>query len=90
MGILHLAIQTNRFKGINIYERYCKFCSNLQVVDEQHRVSECNLYCSIRSVMFNNVINNVPEFYHMNNEEKWTHLIMQEWLFVLLLPYVVN
>ncbi len=40
--------------------------------------------------MFNNVINNVPEFYHMNNEEKWTHLLMQEWLFVLLLPYVVN
>ncbi len=39
---------------------------------------ECSLYYSIRSAMFNNVIKNVPEFYHMNNEEKLIHLLMHE------------
>ncbi len=28
MGILPLAIETGRFKGINVCERYCKFCQN--------------------------------------------------------------
>ncbi len=32
--------------------------------------------------MFNNVIKKVPEFYHMNNEEKLTHLLMHEWKYV--------
>ncbi len=39
---------------------------------------ESSLYCSIRSVMFNNVTENFPEFY-MNNEEKLTHLLMYKW-----------
>ncbi len=43
---------------------------------------ECSIYYSIRSVMFNNVIKKVPEFYHMNNEEKLTHLLMHEWKYV--------
>ncbi len=79
MGILPIAIETGRFNGINVIERYCKFGLNLKVVDEQHMLCESSLYCSIRSVMFNNVIENVPEFYHMNNVEKLIHLLMHEW-----------
>ncbi len=29
MGILLLAIESGRFKGINVCEIYCKFCSKL-------------------------------------------------------------
>ncbi len=32
--------------------------------------------------MFTIVIENVPEFYHMNNQEKLTHLLMHEWKYV--------
>ncbi len=82
MGISLLAIETGRFKGINVCERYCKFCPNAKVEDELHMLCQCSLYCSIRSVMFNNVIKNVPEFYHMNIEKKLTHLLMHEWKYV--------
>ncbi len=82
MGILPLAIGTGRFKGINVFGRYCKFCPNLKVDDELHMLCECSLYCSIRSVMFKNVIKNIPEFYHMNTEEMLTHLLMHEWKYV--------
>ncbi len=66
MGILPLAIETGKFKGINVSEKYCTFCPNLKVEDELHMLFECSLYCSIRNVMFNNVIENVLEFYHRN------------------------
>ncbi len=56
MGILPLAIATGRFKAVNVCERYCKFCPNLNVEDELHMLCECSLHCSIRSVMFHNVI----------------------------------
>ncbi len=58
--------------------RYCKFCLNLNVEDELHMLCDCSLYCSIRSVMFNNVIENGPNVYQTNNEEKLTHLLMCE------------
>ena len=47
MDILPLAIETGRFKGINVNERYCLFCPNVQVQDDSHMLCECSLYCSI-------------------------------------------
>ncbi len=42
MVILPLAIETGRFKGINVCVRYCKFCPNLKVEDELHMLCECS------------------------------------------------
>ncbi len=82
MGILPLTIENGRFKDTNVNERYCKFCPKLKVEDELHMLCECSLQCFLRSVIFNNVTENVPEFYHMNNEEKLTQLLIQEWKYV--------
>ncbi len=78
MGILPLAIETDIFKGIHVNERYCKYCPSLKVEDELHMCCECSFYCSIRSVMFNNALENVPECYYMN-EKRLRHSLMHEW-----------
>jgi len=79
MGVLPLAIETGRFKGINVNERYCKFCPDLKVEDEQHMLCECSLYIPLRTVLYENVAKNLPEFNYLNSEEKFIYLLSNEW-----------
>ncbi len=81
MGVLPLAIETGRFKGIPSHERFCKVCPNDigLVEDELHFLCSCLLYHETRQSMYNNVINRITDFSNMSREEKFVYLIQNEW-----------
>ncbi len=56
IGILPIAIETGRFKGLTENETNCQFCPHRTVDNEQHVLCTCSLYtileiqCIIRHV----------------------------------------
>ncbi len=78
--IVPIAIETGKFKGLTENERICKFCPHQTVANEQHILCNCNLYNMLRTSMNNNVCQRCIDFpINMNDEDKFYHLIRNEW-----------
>ncbi len=78
MGVLHLAIETGRFKSIHIEERVCVLCNMNDIEDEIHILYTCTLYEHIRIDMYNNVINKNVNFHQQNDEQNFIYLVTTE------------
>ena len=79
MGILPIAIETGRFKGLTENERICKFCPHQAVENEQHFLCTCSLYTILRNSMYNNVCQRCIDFLNMNDGDKFYHRLTNEW-----------
>ena len=82
MGVLPLAIETGRFKGIKLNERLCKFCNSQDIEDEKHMLCKCNLYDDARSIMYSKASDKCENFNVFNDDEKLVYLLSQEWKLV--------
>jgi hypothetical protein len=79
LGILPIAIETGRFKGIAVNERLCKLCSSDAVQDEKHLLCECCLYNDLCHNLYNYVSQSCMEFINMNNEDKFCYMLKNNW-----------
>ena len=55
-GILHLAIETGRYRNIPADERLCKICNLNLVEDEIHFLCFCPRYQELRTELYQNVL----------------------------------
>ena len=79
LGILPLAIETGRFKGVEARERVCKICNTDNVEDEMHMLNTCCVYNNIRSEMYNRVRQKFSNFINLDDDQKFQYLIKNEW-----------
>lgn len=79
LGILPIALETGRYKGVEVNERYCKFCPYEAVELENHVLCECSLYAEQRSILYNSVASQYENFKSLNNELKFIYLLKNEW-----------
>ena len=63
MGILPLAIELGRYRGIPADERMCFYCNNV-VENEYHFVFDCHMYAQSRDTLMNYVNSNYDTFPH--------------------------
>ncbi len=79
MGILLIAIETGRFKGLTKNERICQYYPHQTVENEPHLLCTCSLYTTLRTSVYNNVCQRCIDFPNMNGGGKCYHLIRNEW-----------
>ena len=79
IGILPIALETGRFKGIDVNERYCKLCSENTVESEKHLLCHCPLYAELRQTFYEEVSQTCNQFISMSDDEKFVHLLKYEW-----------
>ena len=70
-------------------ERVCELC-NRGVEDEQHFLLECDVYDNIRIVLLNAAINEIEDFVHLNNEEKFIKILSNDSMFTNLIKYLTK
>ena len=63
--------------------RLCPLCEDRQVETEAHFVAECTKFCDERTLFFNKVQTLVPNFRHLNAQERFCFLFSQEDLTLL-------
>ena len=73
-----LRIEYGRYKNIERSERICLYCTQGRIEDEQHFITECNLYQSIRETMYLNLTKTCSNFENMNNVSKFIWLFTNE------------
>ena len=81
-----LAIEKGRYKRNNedtFILRNCKFCQN-HIEDEQHFLINCSKYVSHREKFFSVIINKVPNFGSLTENEKMI------WLFTMEDHHLIN
>ena len=79
MGILPIALETGRFKGLPIEERTCKLCEMKEKEDEMHVLCSCNLYHSIRNSMYDSILQRHDNFFNLDKKGKLQLLMKYEW-----------
>ncbi len=79
VGLISIAIETDRFKESTENERICQFCPLQTVENEQHFLCICSLYTVLRTSMYNNVCQRCIDFPNMNGGDTFYHLIRHEW-----------
>ncbi len=79
MGILPIAIETGRIKGLTENEWICQCCPHQTVENEQHILYTYSLYTILRTSMYNNVCQRCIDFLNINYGDTFYHLIRHEW-----------
>jgi hypothetical protein len=77
-GVLPLEIETGRWRSIPPEERFCKFCRNGEVEDENHFLFSCQIYTPERTHFFNNMERKIVSFNLKSEVEKLQILMSQE------------
>ncbi len=62
LGILHIHIETCRFRGTQLDDRICQLCDAQDVEDGIHFVCKCNLYNDLIKTMYRTVDHNILIF----------------------------
>ena len=70
MGIIPIRIETGIFTYLKIEQRLCQLCYTDKVEDEIYFIFHCPMYESTRWIFFNNVANDVEDFWNMSNFDK--------------------
>lgn len=73
-GVAPIKIETGRYEGIDVNERFCFNCrkNDLNIIeDEKHVLLECPEYADLRTIFFNSVCNIESSFSNLSNEEKF-------------------
>ena len=71
-GILPLAIEIGRFRGVPLNDRLCLCCTMNVVENETHFLFECSLYDTLRVQWISNMNVEQNELLNMTEKEKLT------------------
>ena len=85
-GVLPLRIETGRFhlikdtssnklRKLNVDERTCLLCKSNEVEDEIHFLCHCVAYENLRSNLFKSVVQNIPQFHSLSDNEKFVIIV---------------
>ena len=74
-GILPLSVETGRFNAIPLEFRLCVFCVDNVVENEYHFFFSCNLYNDLRSLLFDYLRQDVPNFDTLDLNDKMIYLM---------------
>ncbi len=80
MGVLPLAIETGRFRGIALEDRICTLCSLNVIENEKHFLCECKMYSSLRNQVFGNLQSEM--YCNSDLDGKFVYLMTYEWKLV--------
>ena len=80
MGVLPLAIETGRFRGIALEDRICTLCSLNVIENEKHFLVECTMYSSLRNQVFSNIQSEM--YCNSDLDGKFVYLMTYEWKLV--------
>ncbi len=75
MGVYPLRIETGRWRGKPLSERYCEQCNERTIECEHHFLLKCSKFNNQRDVMINKVIENFPGFTLYDDLEKLCYLL---------------
>ncbi len=75
MGVYPLRIETGRWRGIPLSERFCEQCDVRTIECEHHFLLVCSKFNSQRKIMINDAIKNNPEFRDYDDLEKLCYLL---------------
>ena len=73
-----LKIELGRYNKpfkIEANKRFCTFCNNESIEDENHFMLICKNYIKERKILFEKIINIFPEFEKMSINEKFIFLL---------------
>ena len=73
-GVAPLLIETGRYSGINVNERFCFNCTE-EIEDEFHVLIKCPLYADLREKLFENIENTFTDFRNFNENDKFKFLL---------------
>ncbi len=79
IGILPIALETGRFKGIDVNMRYCKCCLDNVVENEIHLLCKCPLYADQRLKLYQEISDKYQPFATKSDDDKFVHLMKNEW-----------
>lgn len=80
-GTAPIRIETGRYENIPLENRTCFHCSsaNLNIIESEiHVLTECPLYCDIRTELFVHAHAEIPNFSMMSNCDKFINLFQNE------------
>ena len=90
-GILPLAIETGRYKNIQLENRICILCNRNEIEDECHFLLNCCLYENERHIFLNKISYLYNEFANLDQEAKFIFLLRLKGKDCLLLArYLTN
>ena len=73
-GTAPIAIETGRYKGLNVMERKCFNCQE-SVADEVHVLLHCPQYTSLRNELFSKAGDIRNDFYSLDDNEKISFIL---------------
>ena len=73
----NLAIEKGRHHGLAVNERICHLCK-MDTEDEFHFLISCQKLSNIRSKLFNDIAEIIPDFHIMSDKEKFKFIFSTE------------
>ena len=52
-GVAPIHVEIGRYNGVDLEDRVCTLCDQLEVEDEGHVLLRCDLYSDVRETLFN-------------------------------------
>ena len=75
MGILPIAIETGRWRGMELQNRVCEICGNGDIEDEMHFLLKCAVYDDLRLDVFEKCKTKNDMFLQLNDTEKLLEIV---------------
>ena len=78
LGILPLAIETDRYYRIPLEKRFCKLCNECLIEDEIHFLCTCTFFSDEHENLFDEIILQLPDFRNFSLNEKFIQLMVYD------------
>ena len=76
-GTAPIRIETGRYEGIPVEERFCSFCTS-EVEDELHVLTKCPVYADLRDELYSTIGIYMPSFNIMSDVKKMQILLASD------------
>ena len=78
LGILPIAVETGRYRGIPINERLCELCNRDCIEDENHILFTCPIYDRLRSAWLEDLDINAEEINNFDKEPLFIKMFQEK------------
>ena len=70
-----LEIETGRHNNTPLSRRIYTFCESGSIENEQHFISECPIYSTLRVILYDSIAKEIPDFINFNRQDNLKSLL---------------